>query len=227
MDKNSTKIIRESPIFVRVDDVGCDDLPNIRNIVAVCKKTKIPVILGVIPGHLSDETVIYLQRELQENWPYLIIAQHGVHHIPHPGYTRKMEFSLTELVDDIVAKLLTGKSILEKKIGIAVNWYIPPWNKYGRNLISALEKIGYEAFSASTRVPFRSNSLINFPINQDVIIDAETGKIELDPQVWLEETKINLSKEGKSGLMLHHHLMDERHIRTFKEWAVNCRSYLS
>lgn len=213
------KILQETSVFVRVDDVGKDDLPHVSGIVDVCRQTNIPVILGVIPNLLSDETAGYLKCELEHHWPGLIIAQHGVSHNRCPGVVRKMEFSIWEPVCDVANKLLAGRENLQTRLGMNINWYVPPWNKYGHNLILALEEAGYQAFSAAKGMPFRSNYLANFPINQDVVIDYKIGKIEADPQCWWEATKRNLSEDGWCGLMLHHHLMNARHMRAFQEWA--------
>jgi predicted deacetylase len=216
------KMIKEAPIFVRIDDIGAGDFPSLQYIIDICKETEIPVMLGVIPGKLSEETTSYLREKINYGGAGLIIAQHGVNHIAHPDSKWKMEFHLMEPVEDITTKLLAGKEVLFAKLGISINWYIPPWNKYGRNLISALEKNGYKAFSAGRNL-FQSNVLDNFPVNQDIVISYKTGEIEENLQVWQEKTKKKLIQDGKVGLMLHHHLMKERHISMFRNWAINFR----
>lgn len=216
---NTIEYIKSASVFVRVDDLGADDFPNIQNIVSICKEMNIPVILAVIPERLNTETSNYLCDEIKLGWPGLIIAQHGVRHIPYQGHNKKMEFSLWEPIMDIITQLLIGRNILYKKIGIIVDWYVPPWNKYGRNVIRALEKLQYKAFSASTRLPFVSNQMENFPINQDIVLSYKEREIEPNPEKWYEKTKGLLAHEGWCGLMLHHHLMKMEHIHSFREWA--------
>jgi hypothetical protein len=215
--KDEIKVLEKSKIFVRVDDLGTDDLPRISKIVSACKQNNIPVILAVIPKKLSSSTIDFLKDELRNQWPGLIVAQHGVTHLPYEGYVKKMEFSLWEPVEEIKDKLKIGKDILVEKLGIPIGWYVPPWNKYGRNLVHALEELKFYAFSASTRLPFYSKILANFPINQD-IADSGTKENETDPQKIFSKSKQLLVDEGRCGLMLHHHTMNEQHLRAFEEW---------
>lgn len=216
---SSIEVIEKSPVFVRVDDLGTNDLPAIDIIINICKKNDIPLLLAVIPEQLSEETADYLKNEISKEWPGLIIAQHGVTHIPYVGHVKKMEFSLWEDVDQIIHKLEVGKKILFDRIGIDVTWYVPPWNKYGRNLVDALEKSGFESFSASTRLPFYSDKLANFPINQDIVVNKNTKEIEEDPVKLFSETKKMVRNNKRCGLMLHHHTLQEKHLKTLDQWA--------
>jgi len=223
--KMQVDCLKKSKVFVRVDDLGCHDLPEVDHIVSVCRRRKIPVILAIIPEKLGKETAEYLKTLCRTPESGLVLAQHGVSHVSQSGSGKKMEFSLWEPTESIVEKLKKGRDILERSLDSQIHWYVPPWNKYGRNLIRALESLRFKAFSGSTRLPFRSDHIVSFPINQDIVSDSHCRTIHTDPMAWVSESKRMIHEQGHCGLMLHHHWLEQQHIDALRIWAEEVSSF--
>ena len=78
----------------------------------------------------------------------LEIALHGYTHQAVTRLTGLFEFGDAVSFDKQVERLRDGKHFLEDSFGVAVNWFIPPWNAYGETTLRAIKACGFQGISA-------------------------------------------------------------------------------
>lgn len=61
-----------------------------------------------------------------------------------------------------IKKLKRAKMYLRQITQTPVNTFVPPWNRYDRNTLQALEKLNFKTLSASENEPSAENSQLNF-----------------------------------------------------------------
>ena len=59
-------------------------------------------------------------------------------------------------------KILEGREILERELGIRADTFVPPWNGYDLTTLRVLEDLGFRTFSAARRGPVNVASSLHF-----------------------------------------------------------------
>ncbi|MFN8693709.1 MAG: polysaccharide deacetylase [Holosporales bacterium] len=143
MDSLALKMLfalRPVPLWWRDDDAA-RDTPELRRLLELSARLKIPLLLAVIPDAM-DESLPPLVRR----YPLVRVAQHGVAHTNHAPASRKKQ----ELVSGFDAEQLRrGKQRLEAAFPEQFRpILVPPWNRIDAGIIDALPGLGYAALSA-------------------------------------------------------------------------------
>jgi len=152
-------------LFHRVDDVGPED-EAVHGVLALFAERGLPAIAAVIPEHLRRGTVRALWRT-----PAVAVFQHGVAHVnrarPRDYHD---EFPAHLGARTIGDELARGREILEQRLGVSVNGYVPPWNRTSGVAHAALARLGFEILSGNRR--YRPRTVLR---RQDISIDVVTG----------------------------------------------------
>lgn len=143
MDSLALKMLfalRPVPLWWRDDDAA-RDTPELRRLLELSVRLKIPLLLAVIPDAM-DESLPPLVRR----YPLVRVAQHGFSHTNHSSASRKKQ----ELVSGFdVEQLRFGKQRLEAAFPEQFRpIMVPPWNRIDGDVVSALPGLGYAALSA-------------------------------------------------------------------------------
>jgi hypothetical protein len=141
------------------------------------RKHGIPITFGVIPFKVSGDPEDPSPRDLipldsvkgnilragYEDG-ILDISMHGYSHQTNsPDYLS--EFANLDY-DGQVEKLTEGKKYLENITGARVTTFLPPWNTYDLNTLSALEETGFTILSANKKgLAVKGSNLQYLPIS--------------------------------------------------------------
>ncbi|WP_084185089.1 DUF2334 domain-containing protein [Desulfonatronum thiodismutans] len=193
--KNKHKTVH---VIFRYDDFSSSSPTEMEEkIIAVFKKHDAPLIISVIPFiasqnvlNPSPQALLPLQEEkaaiLRQGHKdgIIDIALHGhTHQSMHPD--RRSEFvGLGRAVQ--LEKLTTARSYIERVVGVRPQVFVPPWNAYDHETLTALEELDFTTLSADCRGVAPKDSALSFvPFTcsldqlQDAIIIARKS---LDPQ---------------------------------------------
>ncbi|RPH88926.1 MAG: DUF2334 domain-containing protein, partial [Calditrichaeota bacterium] len=150
-------------VVLRLDDCSATSPIELeRNIFDLFRRNHITLTCGVVPfvaavdGHDPHEqpllplaeAKIRLLRQAAEDQA-CEIALHGFSHQTNSRF-RKQEFVGLD-VDEQLRRMTIGKQVLEEKLGIKINTFIPPWNRYDENTLACLERLDVAILSASCR----------------------------------------------------------------------------
>jgi hypothetical protein len=79
----------------------------------------------------------------------------GLHGYSHQRWDAKLPAEFVGLAALEQRRRITeGKAELERRVGVRVTTFIPPWNAYDSNTLDTLRLAGFECLSASLRGPF-------------------------------------------------------------------------
>lgn len=157
--------------LIRIDDYPTGirpilpDLEPLHDILMQFERRRIPYHLGIVPAILNDHMISALQ-----SLTCMIPAQHGFDHC-YPRYSALLvrqgdpynergtvggfnEFRWQSSAV-IERKLQNGKSLLEQRLGRAVDEYIPPCNRCNRKTARLLKSLGFKLCLSERRVPGR------------------------------------------------------------------------
>jgi peptidoglycan/xylan/chitin deacetylase (PgdA/CDA1 family) len=150
-------------VVISVDDghktVYTEMLPIVR-------KFNIPVTLFIYPSCISNKYAPYamtweqLQALLQDG--HFDIQSHTFW---HPNFKKdKRKFKPAEYQKEVQIQLAKSKAVLEKKLGIKVEYLAWPYGIYDDYLLSEAQKAGYvAAFSIDRRNASKSEKMLALP----------------------------------------------------------------
>jgi parallel beta-helix repeat protein len=128
-------------IIIRLDDVQAWAWRDISiRITEDTLNRDIPITLGVIPKDSGTDQVLagYLREKALDS--RVEIAQHGTDH-SEQEFVNLSRWEAIKLAS-------SGKSELERAVGVAPVTFIPPENAYGDSTTSALSSLGFSVLSA-------------------------------------------------------------------------------
>jgi peptidoglycan/xylan/chitin deacetylase (PgdA/CDA1 family) len=155
----------ERPVTVifRYDDYSANSVTEAELIIIEAfRKHDIPITFGVIPFKVSGDPEDPTPRDLlpldsakgeilksgyQEG--ILDISMHGYTHQSN-GSAYLSEFASLDYMEQ-VKRLSEGKEFLQNLTGACVTTFLPPWNTYDLNTLSALEESGFTTLSANRK----------------------------------------------------------------------------
>ena len=168
-------------VIFRYDDYSANSLTDAElKIIDTFRKYNIPISFGVIPfkvaGDVHDPSPQDLlpldslkRRILKAGYEegILDITMHGYAH-----QTNSTEY-LSEFAnldyDEQVKRLSEGKEYLQKVTGAQVTTFLPPWNTYDMNTLTALEESGFSILSANKKgLVAKSSNLHYLPVSCDL-----------------------------------------------------------
>lgn len=125
----------------RDDDAGRSS-PELRRLLELASKKKVPIALAVIPDRADRAAFTQMDAEAA-------VMQHGSDHRNRAGPSeRKTEFPEAEPVDDALRRLAEGRRMLEDAAGgLVIPVLAPPWNRLAPGLVSQLPGAGFLGLS--------------------------------------------------------------------------------
>lgn len=165
-------------VIFRYDDYSANSVTDAElKIMEAFRKHGIPITFGVIPFKVPGDPEDPTPRDLipldsvkgdilrtgyEEG--ILEISMHGYSHQTNsPEYLS--EFANLDYNGQI-QKLSAGKKYLEDITGARVTTFLPPWNTYDLNTLSALEETGFTILSANKKgLAVKSSNLQYLPIS--------------------------------------------------------------
>lgn len=117
------------------DDDACRDSPRLRQLLAIARAHRVPVVLAVIPA-TADRTLVAALADC----PQASVVQHGYAHANHaPPGVRSAELGAHRSVHERVAELAAGRTMLARLFAHRfAPVLVPPWNRIADDLVAAL-----------------------------------------------------------------------------------------
>jgi hypothetical protein len=126
------------------DDDAVEVTPALEQLLALQDAVQVPMALAVIPSLASAE----LAKRIAA-YPAITPLQHGFAHTNHaaPG-EKKSEFPSSRPLAARLHDLQEGRARFAALFPNAPAVFVPPWNRYGSDLVPHLPPTGFEALSA-------------------------------------------------------------------------------
>jgi peptidoglycan/xylan/chitin deacetylase (PgdA/CDA1 family) len=144
------------------DDDAADDGPALQRLLAVHRRTGVPLALAVVPAQATEALAARLA-----DVPGIDLLQHGYAHANHAvPPAKKIELGLERPAMLVLGELGTGRMALERLFGPRpLPVLVPPWNRIAPPLVPTLPEIGFRGlstFGPRTRVfPVRGLRAVN------------------------------------------------------------------
>lgn len=196
-------------LFIRNDDVWALD-KSFQEFFDFMFKQKIPVVYGVIPAKLQEDTALFLRRAKQEAPNLLDIVQHGYTHRNYaaPG-EHQYEFGPVRTYAQQFEDISQGMQIMRRWFGELVTpGFISPYHAYDANTIDAIEALNIPLHSARLKVPHRGKKFIDLPAQIWANKADEQGiPWPLDFHGLSRDLASVLESGPITGMVFRHHLM--------------------
>ncbi len=192
-------------VFFRDDDVDEDEATLCRLLELFAQKN-VPVILGVIPAKLTNESV-----KLLAQFPTTTeIVQHGWQHVNHELTGRKCEFGSSRSFDEQCADIARGQTRMREAFGN--HWFpafIPPWNRCTANTHQALDQLGFRVLSQLHKgAPPTGFSFQEISVTLDLFRWKDGATLRPQEEL-LQAIALQLTQPQPIGIMLHHKVMSD------------------
>jgi peptidoglycan/xylan/chitin deacetylase (PgdA/CDA1 family) len=165
-------------VIFRYDDYSANSVTVAElKIIETFRKHGIPITFGVIPfkvaGDVHDPSVQNLLPLDSVKGEILKTGyEEGIIDISMHGYSHQSnsseylsEFANLEYQEQLM-RLSAGKAYLENLTGAKVTTFLPPWNTYDLNTLSALEESGFSTISANKKgLVSKSSNLSYLPVS--------------------------------------------------------------
>ena len=187
------------------DDDAVEPTPALDQLIDVCDRTSVPVLLAVVPEGAGEP----LARRI-EAAPLVTPCQHGVAHRNHaPAGARARELGARPLAAT-VADLIEAREKLFGLFGARLApVLVPPWNRIDEEVVAALPGVGFVALSTFGFTPLAPTPGLR-EINTHVdIIDWKRGRVGRSIEHVALQLAEALSRARLGGLpvgVLTHHL---------------------
>jgi predicted deacetylase len=151
------------PLIFRYDDFSTTSKWEVgKELIRILQKFQMPCTLGVIPfvcqgscHDLSSQSKVPLSREKVDLIRETVktgLIEVALHGFSHQTTGKRFWFGHSEFhglsLQDQVEKIKAGKEYLEKAFNCRIVTFIPPWNNYDQNTLTALEKLNFLCLSA-------------------------------------------------------------------------------
>jgi hypothetical protein len=170
----------------------------------------VPCLLAVVPMKAGRELAQALRRE-----PLVRVAMHGAWHANHAPAGRKSEETPQERGLGVIAEELgTARKRLATLFGASAgDWYVPPWNRIGRDVAALLPGLGFRVLSTFGRNrPAFDTALVEFNTHVD-IMNWSGGRVGHAPAEVLARLASELAVARTQGWrpvgVLTHHLVHD------------------
>jgi len=196
---NSEILLSCNCVAFRIDDVSDRNANTHYEIINLFVEEEIPITLGIIGNGIGENTK--LTDLIKENvFRNVEVASHGWEH---------ENFSKYSLEEQTNLMILSSKKIFEL-FGMKPKVFIPPYNNFNNNTISAAQEIGFTHISAglgayTDKYPLQNQTFYHFPKTVHTV--SQVDKFELwhmrsHKDTWVM-IKHSLSKLGFAVVMMH------------------------
>ncbi len=209
VDKGLAASEGEVSVFFRADDIARPSAEFSR-LIEIFIAARLPLCLAVVPSWLTPENyreLLDLTGTTTGQWCF---HQHGWQHTNHETSGKKQEFGPGRTKEDQVKDLAKGKQRLQDIMGSSFSpFFTPPWNRCSRESMDGLLELEFKAISRSSNTkPESPACLPDIAINTDLHTRKEQSGDE-SLHTLLCEITAGIAG-GRSGVMLHHQLMNSR-----------------
>lgn len=191
--------------FFRLDDIQDFDanLAQI-SIMEVFHANNTPLTVGLIPGNFGlDKTLLsYLSQTVENTMWEVEIAVHGDNHTDFSQYSlAQTSFLLQDALNTILRILRVAN----------VHSFIPPFGRYGANLVPALQQTGFTHWSSDIIQDFQlpkpliGQTLYAFPVGASTNTNFSDYSVFI-PTPWqttFNQIATQLKTYGWAGVTLH------------------------
>ena len=177
-EKDAGKLVN---VIFRYDDYSANSVTDAEiKIIETFRDHGMPISFGIIPFKVAGDpedpseqdllTLDSVKGEILKNGyeaGILDITMHGYSHQTNsPEYLS--EFANLEYNEQL-KRLSAGKAYLQNVTGAPVTTFLPPWNTYDLNTLSALEESGFSILSANKKGLVSKGSKLHYlPISCDL-----------------------------------------------------------
>jgi peptidoglycan/xylan/chitin deacetylase (PgdA/CDA1 family) len=199
--ESPTEITSCNCVAFRLDDIQDYWINDVQiEIMEIFNERGIPITIGIIGSEIGEDTQIvsYINQSIPSN--LLEIANHGWKHEDFTEYDKKTQSHLIKNTNEQ----------LQNIFGVTSTVFIPPYNEYNNDTISAMNENGITHFSSSTIIanppyPMIDAQLYSFPTG------ASTGELYLETSLFtginhkltLSQIQNNISEYGFAVVMMH------------------------
>ena len=200
-EENIPEITSCNCVTFRLDDIQDYWINDVQiEVMDIFNERDIPITLGIIGNEIGEDTQIvsYINQSIPSN--LLEIANHGWKHEDFTEYDKETQSQLIKNTNEQ----------LQNIFGVSPTVFIPPYNEYNNNTISAMNENGITHFSSSTNIanppyPMIDAQLYSFPTG------ASTGELYLETSLFtginhkltLSQIQNNISEYGFAVVMMH------------------------
>lgn len=194
MYENYSISIPENSIIIRIDDTGAWHYnEEVQRITKDILSRDLSIVIGVIPEKISQD-IIFLEymRELARN-PNVEIAMHG--------YTHSEEEFKDASLEEAREWIRKGKEEIIKELKVVPVTFIPPYNIYSKDTITALKEESFKVIAGNRG---------EYSIKEDFIILGYTTKTssylttdKIEVERIVKECEISLQERRYCEIMIH------------------------
>ncbi len=153
---NTLSAYSQNYVVFRIDDMGLDDFNVYYQILPLFEKNNAKLTIGVVPiamqqsidkGEISSEDIDFIKKYIDKG--VVEIAQHGfAHNANYQSDQIVSEFYKVEY-EKQYKEIKEGKEYLDLLFNEKISTFIPPWNAYDDNTVTALVNSGFSTISAA------------------------------------------------------------------------------
>ena len=201
LEEDTFEIISCNCVAFRLDDIQDYWINDVQiEIMDIFKQRKLPLTIGIIGNEIGKDTKIVTY--INQNIPYnlLEIANHGWEHEDFTEYDKETQSKSIQLSNEKLHGLF----------GVTPTVFIPPYNEYNNDTISAMNENKISHFSSSTSIayppyPMMDASLYSFPTG------ATTGELSqgnslfhgINHKLTSAQIEKSISEYGFAVVMMH------------------------
>ena len=201
LEENISEITSCNCVAFRLDDIQDYWINDVQiEVMNIFKERNIPITIGIIGNEIGEDTQIisYINQSIPSN--LLEIANHGWKHEDFTEYDKETQSQLIKNTNEQ----------LQNIFGVTPTVFIPPYNEYNNDTISAMNENGITHFSSSTNIanppyPMIDAQLYSFPTG------ASTGELYLETSLFtginhkltLSQIQNDISEYGFAVVMMH------------------------
>jgi len=201
LEENISEITSCNCVAFRLDDIQDYWINDVQiEIMEIFNEQDIPLTIGIIGSEIGEDTQIvsYINQSIPSN--LLEIANHGWKHEDFTEYDKETQSQLIKNTNEQ----------LQNIFGVTPTVFIPPYNEYNNDTISAMNENGIIHFSSSTNIanppyPMMDAQLYSFPAG------ASTGELYLENSLFtginhkltLSQIQKSISQYGFAVIMMH------------------------
>ena len=201
LEENISEITSCNCVAFRLDDIQDYWINDVQiEIMEIFNERDVPLTIGIIGSEIGEDTQIvsYINQSIPSN--LLEIANHGWKHEDFTEYDKETQSQLIKNTNEQ----------LQNIFGVTPTVFIPPYNEYNNDTISAMNENGITHFSSSTIIadppyPMMDAQLYSFPTG------ASTGELYLETSLFtginhkltLSQIQNSISEYGFAVVMMH------------------------
>lgn len=199
--ESTSEIVSCNCVAFRLDDIQDYWLTDVQiEIMETFAKKNLSLTIGIIGNEIGDDPKIvsYLNQTIHKN--RLEIANHGWNHEDFTEYDKDTQSLLLKQ---------TNKK-LQQVFGVAPSVFIPPYNEFDNNTLSAMKENYITHFSSSMTLseppfPMENSQLYNFPeaAHTGELASSSTLFVAVEHKLTLSQIQKSISDYGFAVVMMH------------------------